>query len=144
VPSRVDAIGYVITDMKTNAAAVLALLPNAKRIQGNEKRTVSPCVVVGVGVDRPSISAYRGHVRDLTLNFRCYAPKSPTGDIEARSLALAVGDYLDLRGPRVSAGGVGIYISLESNTSGVIIDPDSGEPMVLVVVGFKTAAYPVA
>jgi hypothetical protein len=142
--ARVDSIGFVITDMKANATAVLALLPNAKRIQGNEKRTPSPCVVVGVSVDRPSISAPRGHVRDLTLNFRCFAPKSPTGDIEARALGLAVGDYLDLRGPRVSAGGAGIYKSLESNTSGVIIDPESGEPMVLVTVGFKTAAYPVA
>ena len=142
--ARGDPLGFVITDLKANAAAVLALLPNAKRIQGNEKSTPSPCVVVGVGVDRPSISAPRGHVRDLTLNFRCFAPKSPTGDIEARALALAVGDYLDLRGPRVSAGGVGIYKSLESNTSGVIIDPESGDPMVLVVVGFKTAAYPVA
>src|ERR1019366_4344130 len=142
--ARVDPIGFVITDLKANAATVLALLPNAKPIQGNDKRTPSPCVVVGVGVDRPSISAPRGHVRDLTLNFRCFAPKSPTGDIEARALALAVGDYLDLRGPRVSTGGVGIYKSLESNTSGVIIDPESKEPMVLLTVGFKTAAYPVA
>lgn len=142
--ARVDPVGFVIIDMKANAAAVLALLPDAKRIQGNEKRTPSPCVVVGVASDRPSPSAPRARVRDLILHFRCFAPKSPTGDIEARALGLAVGDYLDLRGPRVSAGGVGIYRSLEANTSGVIIDPESGEPMVIVTVGFKTAAYPVA
>ena len=142
--ARVDPVGFVITDMKANAAGVLALLPAASRIQGNEKRTASPCVVVGVQVDRPSFNAYRAGVRDLTLAFRCYVPKSPTGDIEARTLGLAVADYLDQRGPRVSAGGVGIYISLEANTSGVLPDPISDEPFVLVTVGFKTAARVVA
>lgn len=142
--ARVDPIGYIVTDMKAHAADVLALLPAPARIQGNEKRTDSPCVVVGAQVDAPAISGRRGGARDLSVAFRCYAPKTATGDIEARAIALAVGDYFDQRGPRVSSGGVGIWISLEANTSAVLRDPVSDEPYVIVFVGFKTASHAVA
>jgi hypothetical protein len=138
--ARVDPIGFVILDMRANAPDVVALLPDANRIQGNELRTAAPAVLVGVLGDRPSISAPRSPVRDMVLAFRCYAPKSPTGDIAARALGLAVGEYLHQRGPRVSASGVGIYISIEQNTTEPIPDPITGDPMVLVTVGFKTSS----
>jgi hypothetical protein len=133
--ARVDPIGFLITDMRANASSVVALLPSVDNIQGNDLRTAPPAVVVGTLGDRPSMSGPRGPVRDLIAAFRCYAPKSPTGDILARQLGLAVGEYLHQRGPRVSASGVGIYISVEQNTTEPIPDPITGNPMVLVTVG---------
>ena len=140
---RVDPVGFIILDIRANAPDLVALLTDADRIQGNELRSPTPAVVVGVLGDAPSVSAPRGPVRDMIIAFRCYAPKSPTGDILARQIGLAVGDYLHQRRARVSAGGVGIYLSVEQSTTQPIPDPITGDPMVLVLVGFKTSGVPV-
>lgn len=139
--TRVDPLGALIIDMRTNAVAVVAMLPDSKRILGNEKRVPSPCVVVASQLDAPSLTGPRTGVRDLSLAFRCYAPKSPTGDILAKQLASAVADYLHQRGPRKSASGVVFYISRETNTGPVLRDPDTDEPVCTVLVTAKSFAY---
>ena len=132
--THVEPIGPLVTELRS-ASAVTALV--ASRIWGQEKRDISPCVVVRQLDYRPAISAPRSGVRDLQVALMCYGTKDPTGDILALQVAGAVGEWIDQRGPRRSATGVAFYRSSEQTTGPVLRDPDTDEPFVIVTATVK-------
>lgn len=139
-----DPLGYLLTTVRDDPT-VAAM---TTRVRGGEP---APGDALGAGQYQRFVVLVRlGHLREKRLPMqevriaaRCYgAGGNPVQD--AAVLAGAVSDALHARGPRISAGGVGIWASFDDSGGGADKDPDTGQPMEVVIFSAIAADRPIA
>ncbi|MFZ0324729.1 MAG: hypothetical protein WAN48_11430 [Actinomycetes bacterium] len=140
----IDPLGYLLTTVRDDPT-VAGL---TTRIRGGEP---APGDALGAGKYQRFVVLVRlGNQREKRLPMqevrvaaRCYGQgANPTQD--AAVLAGAVSDALHARGPRISAGGVGIWASFDDGGGGADKDPDTGQPYEAVVFSVIAADRPIA
>jgi hypothetical protein len=144
----IDPTGRIISELR--ADATVAALTN-DRIRGGAPMAgdaLGPgqyqrfVVVVRLGRSRgaPGGGANRRRfpMQEVRLAARCYgAGGEPMRD--AAALAGAVSDALHAKGPRISAGGVGIWLSLDDGSEGDAKDPTTDQPYETVLISVHAA-----
>ncbi len=138
----VDPTGFVLTTIR-DFPAVAALttrvrggeaLPGDALGPGSWQRFV---VLAQIGRQREK----RVPVQEVRYVARCYGQGvNPTQD--AATLAGAVSDAIHNRKPRANAAGVLIWASFDDGGEAATKDPDTGQPMVPVIVSVTAATVP--
>lgn len=136
----VDPTGRLVT-LTRDAAGVAAI---TSRVRGGEKAEgdAPPYIVVlPIVPGAPGLAGGAGRrtrVMSWRHALRCYAPKVQGGDRQAVALGLAVMNALDMAGPITfpapggGSGHAGIYRLMVEGSAGPMVDPDTGEPYVVV------------
>lgn len=134
----IDPLGRVLTQIR-DYPAVAAL---TDRIRGGEPApgdAIGPpyqrfVVLVRLGAQRQK----RLPMQEVRLAARCYgAGANPTRD--AAIVASAVSDAVHAKGPSISAGGIGIWVSFDDGGDGAGQDPVTNQPYEELIVSVIAA-----
>jgi hypothetical protein len=133
----VDPTGYILTTIRDDAG--VAALTDRVRGGGPQGGDALPVgqwrrfvVVVRMGRARNMHSPLQW----VRLAARCYGAGKDvqTAAVDAAALASAVSDAVHNRGHRISSGGVSVFGSFDDGGSGMLTDPDTGQPYEVVFV----------
>lgn len=121
----IDPLGYLLTTVRDDAgvAAITTRIRGGEPAAGDALGPGSylPFVVlVRLGSQREK----RLPMQEVRVLARCYAATYQA----AAALAGAVSDALHAAGPRISTGGVGVWLSFDDGGEGASADPDTGQP----------------
>lgn len=138
----IDPTGFLLTTIR-DFPAVAAL---TTRVRGGEP---APGDALGAGSYQRFIvlsqlgsqREKRVPVQEVRYVAKCYGQGgNPSQD--ATALAGAVSDAIHNRKPRANAAGVFIWASFDDGGEGATKDPDTGQPMVSVVISVTAATVP--
>jgi hypothetical protein len=138
----IDPTGFILTIIRDDPA-VAALV--AGRVRGGEP---SKGDALGPGhFQRFVVLSRLGGLREKRLPVqevriaaRCYGLTAQ----DAAALAGAVSDAIHAIGPRVSSGGVGIWVSFDDGDGGADRDPDTTQPLEHLIISVAASTEAIA
>jgi hypothetical protein len=127
----VDPLGFVLTTIRSDAT-VAAI---TTRVRGGEP---APGDALGPGKYIPFVVLTKlGHsrlkrapVQEVRLAAKCYAATNQAAD----ALGGAVSDAIHAAGHRISSSGVSILGAFDDGGEGASKDPDTGQPVSVIVI----------
>jgi hypothetical protein len=137
----IDPFGFVLTSIRDDVgvAALTTRIRGGEPAGGDDPDVAIPfrrfVVLTRLGRQRQK----RLPMQEVRISARCYG----TTYQDASRLADAVSDAMHAKGPRISGGGVGVWVSFEDGGDGSTKDPDTAQPYESVVISVVAATTPI-